>query len=391
MAFAIALLFSVRDAAAQQPPQSRLAFSEVEEWPFAYNGLARHPSIAWDDVPVAQLRISSTGGVNMFHELHVEMMGSTSVRILTLYSGNQHVATTGVTNRTSDDFLMARDINPGVTETFTIMAWFYEDAPTVSPVTRARITKIGYYTSTYQYVLQDVNILGPVIHCFAKYADYRQSADAANSITVAPQEIPGTNARVVATFPLTLKALGGIADAPKAADFDVTFTDVLSGQQYPATAISLVQDPSTPVPDGTTRGLVVTASVSTPNIRLDGLYHAKISRIRWKMNGAAVVAQDWGLERMVTPVTNVSMPTANAFDILASRLGATDQDLAMIVAAPNQDFFIESSGNLSDWMNLGLPIGTAEVAILPNRLKVFRVPIPDAGTSMRRFLRIGRP
>ncbi len=389
VAFAIALPFSVRPAAAQQPPQSRLALSEVEEWPFSYNVLARPSSAGFDIVPILQFRATSTGGTKMFQRVYVEVTGSTSVHLMYLdYASGAGVSATSVQNGTNDDIGFAVDIAETAPQTFTVSALFREDAPAVSPVFRAKITEFAYFTyePNYQTVYENVSLQGPTLHCFAKCIDCRSVGP---NIISLRGGMSGMTAS--ATFPLTFKALGGIADAPKAADFTIVFTDVLSGQQYKATEMSLAQDVSTPVPDGTARDLVVTASLSGSHIRADGLYHAKISGIRWRMNGATAVAQDWGLEHMVTPVTNTSMPAVNALDILASRLGDPDQNRAMIIAAPNQGFSIESSGNLSDWTNLGLPIGTTEVAVLPNRLKVFRVPMSATTGSSRGFLKVTRP
>lgn len=388
---AIFCLFFCQNAAAQTPP-SKLVMGEAGEWPFSYNVLAVHPSQGMPTVPIAQFTIASTGNDSLLREIYVEVTGSTSVHLLYLYKGNERFMTTNSENRTTGTLSSAIDIDDGLTETYTVMAWFYDDAPVNSPVFRAKITGFSYYNSAFQFIVQNVNILGPTLHCFGKYADY-QLASPASILTVPNQQ--GTDAHVVAAFPLSAKAYGAAAGTPQASDFDIMFTDIFTGQQYPATDMSVALDGTGQIPMGSTRNAMLTTSLSMPGIRADSLYHAKLTRVRWRVGtGQSTVQaeQDWGFENVVTPITNASMPEAGSIDVLASRLFATaaapNQSPIMIITAPKKDFLIESSTDKVNWTNLGLSSATSEVAILPNRLRVFNVPLPaDSVSSSRAFFR----
>lgn len=371
----------IRSASAQQQA-STIAISESSEKLVSQN--FRVDSGGFPLVPVATFTVMSKGSENIMANFDVDILGSNSVRVIYLFEGNTQVTAGGASDNHSDNLFMGVRMLDGEKRTFTILVQFYNDVARVSPLAQARVTNFRYYNSNFQ--LRDAvgTIIGLVMHLFDKCAQW----SLASSSSIA---IDQSVTKVRATFPLNAKALAGAVTAPSASDFSAKFIDIETGESRIATEISVATTPAVPIADGTTKPVTVTATLSGPGLKADGLYHAHLDTIKWTVAGNQTI-QTWGLDRMVTGITNAVLPEADAIGLLGSRLNAADQSQSAVlaIAAPHQNFFAEISQDLSTWIEHETPAVISEVAVLPNGAKAYRMLLPSEpvmNQSARMFYR----
>jgi hypothetical protein len=125
----------------------------------------------------------------------------------------------------------------------------------------------------------------------------------APTITVNNQTVAGVGTTtMVATFPLTIQALGGDVVLPANGDFQVVFSN---GTNYTATStsagasISAVTIPNNTIADGSVANVTVTASCNGTCATTNGLFNAALSQIKWNA-GNGVVTQTYGLDDFKT-------------------------------------------------------------------------------------------
>jgi hypothetical protein len=125
----------------------------------------------------------------------------------------------------------------------------------------------------------------------------------APTISVTNQTVSGVGTTtMVASFPLTIQALGGNVVLPSAADFTVVFSN---GTNYTATStsagasISVVTIPNNAIADGSTANVTVTASCNGTCATSNGLYNAALASIIWNA-GNGSTTQTYGLDDFKT-------------------------------------------------------------------------------------------
>lgn len=125
----------------------------------------------------------------------------------------------------------------------------------------------------------------------------------APTISVTNQTVSGVGTTtMVATFPLTIQALGGNVTLPVNGDFQVVFSN---GTSYTATStsagasISATTIPNNDISDGSTANVTVTAACNGTCATTNGLFNAALSQIKWNA-GNGVVTQTYGLDDFKT-------------------------------------------------------------------------------------------
>ncbi len=125
----------------------------------------------------------------------------------------------------------------------------------------------------------------------------------APTISVQQQTVSGVGTTtMVATFPLTIQALGGNVTMPVNSDFAVVFSN---GTNYTATSTSLGSSvavqviPQNDIADGSTANVTVIASINPSGALTNGLYNAALTLVKWNA-GNGVVSQTYGLEDFKT-------------------------------------------------------------------------------------------
>ncbi len=371
-AFSLCLFGLLGNAHAQA---SSIVISEAPERMVSQN--FRVDSGGFPLVPVAAFTVTSSGDENIMANFDVDIVGSASVRVIYLFEGGNQITAGGASDQHSDNLFMGVRMMNGDKRTFTVMVQFFNDVATVSPLAQARVTNFMYYNSNFHLTSASGTIVGPTMHLFDKCAQWSVAMPTSIAIDTSAS-------KVTASFPLNAKALAGAVVMPIASDFSVKFVDIETGELHAATEVLVAVSPPGQIADGSVKPVTVTASLSAPSIKPDGLYHARIEAIKWTIAQKQTI-QTWGLDRMVTGITNAVPSEKNSIGIIGSRLRPVDQTLVMAFTAPHQNFFVESSADLSGWTEFSPPIAVSEIAGLPNDAKAYRMVLPLQ--QERRFYR----
>jgi hypothetical protein len=337
--------------------------------------------------PLMNFTLSASGGDALVKTIQAEIHQSSTASTMYLFSGSTLIDATSVQNGRSGTFNVFTTIPQGTTKEYTIQADFGTDTPSVSPEARVSVNTVTFETPAGNQGFATGEVTGNTMHFFTEVAKYQL----AGTPSIKTEKSGVGNEFVIATFPLFASAFGGNIALPQSSDFTVEFKDIVSNQSFGATSISVVALPNTPIADGSTAQVLVTASLAGPNVNIKGLYVAKMNSIHWSI-GSTNALQSWGIDDMVTPMTNVSGVDMNKLTIINSsfRNGESieqDNTFVMTYILPkNTAVMLQHSSDLETWTPAQL--AGSRIATLHNGNHVLRAPIPASQGATRGFYRI---
>ncbi len=245
--------------------------------------------------PLLNFNVRSEIGASTITNLTVTASG-TKPATIHLYDGSTLLSSRSVLSNGTIIFDNIRVmVQKDTTKTLTIKADFPSNTPNGSNVT------IGVAPAVYDRgngtVATAANgIWGSPQYLYTAVALYKLAssptitAQAANNAT-------GSSPSLIATFPMTVQALGRNVVMPTSNDFTVMFWNGTAS--YPSGSKSVVVIPNQDIADGSTANVTVTAMANSANIPTSGLYNAFITGIKWNA-GNGVVTQTYGLEDFKT-------------------------------------------------------------------------------------------
>lgn len=245
--------------------------------------------------PLLNFNVKSELGVSTITNLTVTASG-TKPATIHLYDGSTLLSSRSVPSNGNTTFDNIRVmVQKDVTKTLTIKADFPSNTPNGSVVTIG-VAPAVYDRGNGTIATAANGIWGSPQYLYTAVAIYKLAssptimAQAANNAT-------GSSPFLVATFPMTVQALGRNVVKPTSNDFTVVFwngtTNYLSGSK------SVVVIPNQDIADGSTANVTVTAMATSANILASGIYNAYITGIKWNA-GNGVVTQTYGLENFKT-------------------------------------------------------------------------------------------
>ncbi len=341
-------------------------------------------------VPLEVFNVTASGGDCKLTYIEVDVNWTTEVRTLYLFEGNTLLSSVIARNGHEGNFMLENlDIKvlKDSTRTFMIKGDF---EPQV-------ISTPGTYVRTYVRAVdfkRDDGTSGFTqglywsgdVHFFPAMADF-QLAKEPKIKTVLNQNGP---ASVLATFTFQVAARGANLKTPRSEDFKFTFYDVTDSDTYPATSIATVTIPNNDIADGSDSMVEVHAMLSGAMVNPAGLYVAKVTRITWNLGSAPTpVYQNWGLEQMVTGISNIQPSRFDALEVLTGNVSSTEY--VMMLKMPPIQLKYEHTRDFKTWESSSTLFGSDILVTLIDGSVVYRAILSMPKNEPHLFFRARRP
>ncbi len=262
---------------------------------------------ALQNVTLAQFNLKSTSGDSTM--LSVDASSTfvgTAPTTLYLYKGSTLIKSKSYTASLTFDNLDTSNgsVVPGndTPVTYTISADFPSNT-TTGTYGSTTINRVAYLTPSGNTASTTVSggVTNANQYVYTKAAVIKLAS--APTIAIQQQTVSGVGTTtMVATFPLSIQALGGNVTLPVNSDFAVVFSN---GTNYTATSTSLGSSvavqviPQNDIADGSTANVTVIASINPSGALTNGLYNAALTLVKWNA-GNGVVSQTYGFEDFKT-------------------------------------------------------------------------------------------
>lgn len=257
------------------------------------------------NVTLAQFNLKSTSGDSTLLTVNASStFVGTAPTTLYLYKGSTLIKSKTYTSSLSFDNLdtASGSVVPGndTPVTYTISADFPSNT-TNGSYGSTTVNSVAYLNPNGNSSSTATTVNNVNQYVYTKAAVIKLAS--APSISVQQQTVAGVGTTtLVATFPLTIQALGGNVVLPGNTDFQVVFSN---GTNYTATStsagasISVVTIPNNAIADGSTANVTVTASCNSACALTNGLFNAALSSIVWNA-GNGSTTQTYGLDDFKT-------------------------------------------------------------------------------------------
>jgi hypothetical protein len=256
-------------------------------------------------VVLAQFNVKSTSGDSTLLTVNASTsVNGTNPSTLYLYQGSTLLKSKTYTSSISFDNL---DTTSGAVVTgndtnvtYTITADFPSNT-TNATYASTTVNSVAYLQPNGNSSSTATTVTSANQYVYTKAAKIALAA--APTISVSSQTVSGVGTTtMVATFPLTITAMGGSVVLPSNGDFQVVFSN---GTSYTATStsagasISAPTIPNNTIADGNTANVTVTASCNGTCATSNGLFNAALTSIVWNA-GNGSTTQTYGLDDFKT-------------------------------------------------------------------------------------------
>ncbi len=338
--------------------------------------------------PLVNFTLSASGSDVLVKTVESNINWTSTASTMYLFSGSTLVAATSAQGGHSGTFNVFATIPKGTTVAYTIKADFGTNTPIISPQAWTSVGTVTFETPAGTQGFASGSVNGNIMYFFGAAAEYKLAATASIQ---SGKNGNGSGDYVTATFPLLVTALGGNVTMPVSSDFVIRFTDLVSSDSFIATAVDVI--PNSDIAEGSVAQVVVTATLAGANVNSKGMYVAKVQSIRWTI-GSSNMAQSWGLDEMVTPITNVSTADMNKLTVIDTyfhdeQSSERDNTFIMTFIVPKgMAIMSQYSSNLSSWSSAGFQFGSGQIATLHNGNYVMKGLLFASRHAKRGFYRI---
>jgi len=261
------------------------------------------------NVTLGQFNLKSTSGDSTLLTVHASTSyaGSVAPTTLYLYKGSTLLKSVSYASSVTFNNLdtVAGAVVPGTDTpvTFTISADFPSNTSN-GTYASTTIDTVSYLTPNGNSSSTATTVTNANQYVYTKAAVIKLAS--APTITVTNQTVANVGTTtMVATFPLTIQALGGNVVLPGNGDFQVVFSN---GANYTLASttnanygsISVVTIPNNAIADGSTANVTITASANGSLATTSGLYNAALYEVLWKAGDNASTSQKYGLDDFKT-------------------------------------------------------------------------------------------
>ncbi|MBP6974949.1 MAG: hypothetical protein KBB54_03345 [Candidatus Pacebacteria bacterium] len=323
------------------------------------------PNNGVGDFPLTAITIKSEGGPTTVTGFYVSTQNLSAVpTTLRIYSNHAGLIGTSSSSATTVTINTDTVIENNTSANFTLTGDFSSNASGWC-IGRIIGIRVENQNETSKDVFAPSEIYGPERRFFGGVANWVMIT--APTISASTDQ-NGFTTSMTATFTLQVTADGINLAQPTGKDF-VVIASCNPNNQVICNTVSAITIPNSPVADGTTHEVTVTASISSADVHENGLYQFSIKQINWGSNPSSQIQQYWGIEDFRTWFASYYRPeTPPAKPIVTPSISA---DLYQVISGLSQANDFGQAGQL---VGEGGFIRITPHDISPNRTVVFPYP-----------------